>query len=74
MTEDQRALILELTKDDAIRLIEARDIGTWKRICTNIQDLARSGALLPINLVQFYFAVRWDFNSKQYVATEVQPR
>ena len=74
MTEDQRALILELTKDDAIRLIEAKDIGTWKRICRSIQDLARSGACLPRIWGQFDFAGRDEGNSKQYVATEVQPR
>ncbi len=73
MTEEQRALIYELTRDDAICLIEAKDIGTWKRICKSIQELARSGALLPINVIQFYMAVSWDFNSKKYVAIEIQP-
>jgi hypothetical protein len=74
MTEDQREIIYELTRDDAVRLIEAKDIGTWRRICKEIQELARSGALLPINVFQFYTAVRWDFNTKRYVAVEVQPR
>jgi len=72
MNDEQRALIYELTRDNAKRLIEAKDIGTWKCICKNIQELARSGALLPINVLQFYTAVRWDFNSKQYVAANVQ--
>ena len=72
MNDEQRALIYELTRDNAKRLIEAKDIGTWKCICKNIQKLARSGALLPINVLQFYTAVNWDFNSKQYVAIEVQ--
>jgi len=72
MNDEQRALIYELTRDDAIRLIEAKDIGTWKCICKNIQELARSGALLPINVLQFYTAVSWDFNSKQYVVANVQ--
>lgn len=73
MTEDQREIIYALTRDDAARLIEAKDIGTWKCICKNIQELARSGALLPINVFQFYMAVSWDCISKQYVAREVQP-
>ena len=73
MTEDQREIIYELTRDDAVRLIEARDIGTWKCICRNIQELARSGASLPVNVFQFYTAVSWDFSSKKYVVMEVQP-
>jgi len=73
MNDEQRALIYELTRDDAKRLIEAKDIGTWKCICKNIQELARSGALLPINVLQFYTTVSWDFNSKKYVAIEIQP-
>ncbi len=39
MNDEQRALIYELTRDDAVRLIESRDIGTWKYICRNIQEL-----------------------------------
>ena len=72
MTEEQRILICNLTRENALELIEAKDIGTWKCICKNVQELARSGALLPINVLQFYTAVRWDFNSKQYVAANVQ--
>jgi hypothetical protein len=73
MTEDQRLLILDLTRDDAVRLIEAKDIGTWKRICTNIQQLAKSGELLPINVFKFYTAVSWDYQSRQYVCRDIQP-
>ena len=73
MNDEQRALIYELTREDAIRLIQARDISTWKCICKNIQELAKTGALLPINVFQFYTAVRWDFNSRRYVAREIQP-
>jgi len=72
MTDEQREIIYRLTRDDAIRLVEAKDMGTWKDICKNIQELARSGALLPINVLQFYTAVSWDFDSKQYVAMEIQ--
>ena len=73
MNDEKRALIYELTRDDAVRLIEARDIGTWKCICRNIQELARSGASLPVNVFQFYTAVSWDFGSKKYVVMKVQP-
>ena len=71
MTEEQRGIIYRLTRDDAIRLIEARDISTWECICKNIQELARSGALLPINVLQFYTVVSWDISLKQYVVIEV---
>ena len=73
MTEEQKEIILKLTGGDARRLIEANEISTWKRICKHIQELARSGDLLPINVTQFYTAVDWDFESKQYVNRRSQP-
>ena len=73
MNDEQRAIILELTREHAIQLVEAKNTDTWKHICKSIQELARSGVLLPINVFQFYTAVRWDFNSKRYVAMEIQP-
>ena len=71
MTEEQRLLILDLTRDDGVRLIKARDIATWKCICNSIQKLAASGQVLPINVFQFYTAVSWDYQSRQYVCRDM---
>ncbi len=70
MTEEQRTLIWNLTRENALELIEAKDIGTWKNICQHIQELANARESLPINVIQFYMAVRWDFESRQYVRKE----
>lgn len=73
MSDVQKAIIYQLDRSDAVRLIEARDIGTWKRICEKIQQMANSGLALPINVVRFYMAVSWDFESRRYIARETQP-
>lgn len=72
MTNEQIEIIHELARDDAIRLVDAGDIQTWKAICESIQRLARAGAILPINTLQFYTAIRWNFSSRRYVAKELQ--
>ena len=67
LTDEQIAIIQALTVDDAVHLIEAGEISTWKAICEEIQELARSGTVLPINTLRFYSAIRWDFDSRRYV-------
>lgn len=73
LTDEQQAILQELTADDAIRLIEAGEIATWKSICEQIQELARSGSVLPVNTLRFYSAIRWDFDSRRYVPKSPSP-
>ena len=73
LTDDQIDIIGSLTREDAVRLLEANEVGTWKAICCALQNFARSGGVVPINALRFYSALRWDFDTRRYVLKPPYP-
>ena len=60
MNDEQIRMIAKLTKDDAIALYNAGEVWTWVSICKVIQEVARAGTVLPLNVLQFYWAIGYD--------------
>jgi hypothetical protein len=71
MNEEQTGMIYQLSKDAAIQLLKSEDVETWKRVCASIQELARTGALIPLRVIQFYTALTWDSNTRRYVVKQL---
>lgn len=50
-------IISQLTREDAIQLLQADELTTWKSICKTIQVLAKAGVVLPLRVLQFYESI-----------------